>query len=107
MLPNMSAEGQWWFVIITLTLTLLSISFLPLVYILGTRRLTAKGSVLNDNQHWVWGMFYYNPTDPALFVEKRLGIGFTLNMAKTMSWVILVGFLLIVAGIVIISFILD
>jgi uncharacterized membrane protein len=52
-------------------------------------------------------MFYYNPTDPALFVEKRLGIGFTLNMAKTMSWVILVGFLLIVAGIVIISFILD
>lgn len=107
MLPNMSAEGQWWFVIITLTLTLLSVSFLPLVYILGTRRLTAKGSVLNDNQHWVWGMFYYNPTDPALFVEKRLGIGFTLNMAKTMSWVILVGFLLIVAGIVIISFILD
>ena len=55
MLPNMSAEGQWWFVIITLTLTLLSVSFLPLVYILGTRRLTAKGSVLNDNQHWVWG----------------------------------------------------
>lgn len=107
MLPNMSAEGQWWFVIITLTLTLLSVSFLPLVYILGTRRLTAKESVLNDNQHWVWGMFYYNPTDPALFVEKRLGIGFTLNMAKTMSWVILVGFLLIVAGIVIISFILD
>lgn len=75
MLPNMSAEGQWWFVIITLTLTLLSVSFLPLVYILGTRRLAAKGSVLNDNQHWVWGMFYYNQLIRRSLLKNGWGLG--------------------------------
>ncbi len=30
---------------------------------------------------WKWGMIYYNPDDPALMVEKRFGIGWTLNFA--------------------------
>lgn len=38
---------------------------------------------------WKAGLFYVNPDDPALFVEKRIGIGYTLNFARPMSWLIL------------------
>jgi len=32
---------------------------------------------------------YYNPSDPALFVPKRIGWGYTFNFANRFSWVIL------------------
>lgn len=34
-----------------------------------------------DDRGWYGGVLYYNPHDPALFVEKQIGIGFTLNFA--------------------------
>jgi len=47
------------------------------------------------DQHWKLGIFYYNPDDPALMVEKRLGIGYTLNFARGRAWLILVLLLVI------------
>lgn len=41
------------------------------------------------DQHWKLGLFYFNPGDPALLVEKRLGVGYTLNFARWRAWVIL------------------
>jgi uncharacterized membrane protein len=38
---------------------------------------------------WKAGLFYVNPDDPALFVEKRFGIGYTLNFGNLWAWVIL------------------
>ncbi len=35
-----------------------------------------------DDQYYKFGVFYYNKNDPALFVEKRMGIGATLNLAR-------------------------
>lgn len=35
----------------------------------------------NDN-NWIWGMFYYNPRDKHTMVEKRCGMGTTVNMAR-------------------------
>jgi uncharacterized membrane protein len=43
---------------------------------------------------WKWGMFYNNPNDPALFVEKRFGVGYTLNFGNRWSWIFL-GFTLL------------
>ena len=40
------------------------------------------------DQHWKLGMFYFNPDDPAPLVEKRFGIGYTLNYARGLAWVI-------------------
>ena len=31
------------------------------------------------DKNWKLGLFYINRNDPALFVEKRFGIGYTLN----------------------------
>lgn len=38
---------------------------------------------------WKMGMFYYNPNDPSLMVEKRCGLGYTLNFANRAAWVLM------------------
>jgi uncharacterized membrane protein len=37
---------------------------------------------------WKLGVFYYNPDDPAVFIEKRSGLGYTVNFGNTWGWVI-------------------
>jgi uncharacterized membrane protein len=64
------------------------------------RQLTAPGArdavpEPQSDSYWKAGMFYYNPNDPAIFVSKRVGIGYTMNFANKMSWVVLAGMLLI------------
>lgn len=40
---------------------------------------------------WKLGMIYFNPDDPALWLEKRFGVGYTLNFGRPMAWVIVLG----------------
>lgn len=40
-----------------------------------------KEAFTDDDSHWIWGMMYYNPKDKHSMVEKRVGIGTTMNMA--------------------------
>ncbi len=56
----------------------------------GARLATNDGPVLSDrtpDECWKWGVIYYNPDDPALMVEKRFGIGWTLNFAHRGAWI--------------------
>ncbi len=41
------------------------------------------------DQCWRAGMFYVNRTDPAVLVEKRFGIGYTLNFGRPAAWLLL------------------
>jgi uncharacterized membrane protein len=43
----------------------------------------------DDDRLYRWGLFYFNRDDPALFVPKRFGIGWTVNMARPLAWVML------------------
>jgi uncharacterized membrane protein len=54
----------------------------------------------DDDRYWILGQFYYNPEDPALFLEKRFGIGWTMNFARPLAWAILIAPLLLVAAII-------
>lgn len=36
---------------------------------------------------WKWGLVYWNPQDPAIFVEKRDGVGYTVNFGNSKSWI--------------------
>ncbi|TYS89614.1 DUF1648 domain-containing protein [Rossellomorea aquimaris] len=56
------------------------------------------GDVINadDDQYWKGGLFYFNPEDPSIFVEKRFGVGWTLNFARPLGYLILVGPLLVI-----------
>lgn len=58
------------------------------------RKLTAPSATdevpdPQSDSHWKAGIFYYNPNDPAIFVSKRVGIGYTMNFANLWSWVVL------------------
>jgi len=48
-----------------------------------------------SDSYWKAGMFYYNPSDPAIFVAKRVGIGYTINFANKISWLVLAGILML------------
>lgn len=43
----------------------------------------------SDDRYWKTGLFYVNRNDPAIFVEKRFGIGYTVNFGNPWSWAIL------------------
>lgn len=45
---------------------------------------------MDDDQYWKFGLFYVNKEDPSILVEKRFGIGWTINMGHKGSWVFLV-----------------
>jgi uncharacterized membrane protein len=47
---------------------------------------------------WKAGMFYVNPDDPALLVEKRFGIGYTLNFGRPAAWLLLGGIVAVAAA---------
>jgi uncharacterized membrane protein len=66
----------------------------------GSRlKVKSKEIVINfdpsDDDYWKYGLFYYNPDDPAIFIEKKIGIGWTLNFGHPISFVLLIAVLAI------------
>ncbi len=43
----------------------------------------------DDDRYWKWGIVYINKNDPSLVVEKKYGVGWTVNMANKWSYIIL------------------
>jgi uncharacterized membrane protein len=41
---------------------------------------------------WILGRLYFNRADPTLFVERRMGVGYTLNLGNPWSWLVMIGF---------------
>ena len=39
----------------------------------------------NEDNHWIGGFLYYNPKDHHTLIEKRVGIGTTVNMATPLG----------------------
>ena len=46
---------------------------------------------------WRFAVFYFDKTDPRLWVPKRTHLGWTLNFGHSSSWVVLGAFVLAVA----------
>ena len=46
--------------------------------------------LLDDDDYWILGMFYFNPNDTRLNVEKRFGYGGTVNIAHPAGKVIMI-----------------
>ncbi|MGV8980786.1 DUF1648 domain-containing protein [Clostridium sp.] len=47
--------------------------------------ITSLGKILdrNDDKYWRFGIFYINKEDPTIFIEKRFGVGWTVNLGRT------------------------
>lgn len=41
------------------------------------------GMQVEEDDYWICGMFYYNKNDKRFMVNRRVGMGTTINMAKT------------------------
>lgn len=57
------------------------------------------------DHYWKWGLFYVNPNDPSVLVEKRVGLGWTVNFGHRLGWVILLTPLFLVVLIIFFTFI--
>jgi uncharacterized membrane protein len=86
-----------------------SLGGLPLILIVGLlllgvvfvwrivriSRTTGSGGDGTPDECWKLGLFYVNSADPAIFVQKRLGIGYTCNFGNRMTWLCLAMIVLI------------
>jgi uncharacterized membrane protein len=62
-------------------------------------RRDVRGDATPDHR-WIFGVYYVNPHDPAMWVENRFGIGYTPNFGNWRAWLLIVGMMLVpmVAG---------
>ncbi len=54
----------------------------------------------DDDRYWKLGMIYCNPDDPAVFVPKRFGVGWTNNIARPLTWVLAGGLIALCAALI-------
>jgi uncharacterized membrane protein len=57
---------------------------------------------MND-RHWKLGIFYVHRQDPSLFVERRFGVGYTINLGNPLSWLVLLGILAVPMALVVVG----
>jgi uncharacterized membrane protein len=44
---------------------------------------------------WIFGVYYVNPRDPAMWVENRFGLGYTLNFGNWRAWLLIIVMMLV------------
>jgi len=88
---------------LSLPITIIAMIIIVLVIIMGDRKIKSTQNKLveiserdiyyvDDDEYW-GACFYSNPNDPSLFVEKRVGIGTTINMANPTAKKLSIGFI--------------
>lgn len=55
----------------------------------------------DDDKNWLLGNFYYNKKDPSIFVEKRIGIGWDVNLGNPIGLIITILPLFLIVGVLI------
>ncbi|QAA34440.1 DUF1648 domain-containing protein [Clostridium manihotivorum] len=60
---------------------------------------------VDDDEYWKLGSIYYNPNDPSVFVEKRFGIGWTLNFGNKTALAITIGFVILMIALIVVPMI--
>jgi uncharacterized membrane protein len=72
----------------------------------GGARLGAPNETATDrtsDRHWTLGVIYINRDDPAILVEQRFGVGWTLNFGNPRALLVLGTLLALTAGFIIMS----
>lgn len=65
----------------------LGVAVLRMIYgYLRSRQFAPPQVERGGDRFWRWGLFYYNPGDPTLFIQHRAGPGYTVNFANFLSW---------------------
>jgi uncharacterized membrane protein len=83
--------GLWWFAGVVIVYMAGSLFWLMRHFGQGGARLEGDthdaplGGGLADDRKWVAGLFYVDRDDPSIMVEKRFGIGYTLNYGNRIA----------------------
>jgi len=82
--------------IIAIILLAVAFAVLEFLHIIVIKR--GRTMIETEPNDWKWGVFYFNPNDPRIFVPKRIKLlGWTLNFAQPVSIIITGGvFVLII-----------
>jgi uncharacterized membrane protein len=95
--PLLPPAEHGWPMLLLVGMTLLTVAGFSVPLIRMSMEPTG-GSDATPDECWRGGAIYCNPADPALMVEKREGLGFTLNFGNRLAWVLLAMVLLLVLG---------
>jgi uncharacterized membrane protein len=72
----------------------------------GTATIPSEFPPIGDrtpDECWKLGLFYVNRNDPALFVEKRFGIGWTANFGNPRAWFLIGAIVFVIVATLVIS----
>jgi uncharacterized membrane protein len=58
-------------------------------------RLEMRGDATPDDAWKIGGLVYFNPRDPAVWVENRIGPGYGLNMGNPRAWLLIASMMLV------------
>lgn len=90
--------------ILNILIAIIMIGFLIVIIVMGSkgRRSIGKENTEeevynNDDKYWVLGMFYYNRNDPSFMIEKRAGIGYTVNFGNPKALIFFIILILFVS----------
>jgi len=90
--PQVSAAMTVWGVVLVLVIVGFAISLIRIGQggsLVAARAGAPPTGDRTPDSAWKWGLVYVNSADPAILVEKRLGIGYTLNLGNHWTWVII------------------
>ncbi len=56
----------------------------------------------DNRRFWLGGILYANRNDARVWVKRPSGLSWTLNLARPLSWAIVVGWAMVICAIIII-----
>ncbi len=85
---ELSAVGGTTFMVLTVVLAL-GVCAVAVILEFRVRRVQEKltaasgeGFYVDEDDHWLWGQFYYDPNDSRVIINNRTGVNSTVNVAR-------------------------
>jgi uncharacterized membrane protein len=95
-------SGRLWFAMMPMMLLNFGVMFWMFRVGQGGQRAVAPaarqeihGDATPDHAWKIGGLLYFNPRDPAIWVENRIGPGYGLNMGNPRAWLLMAGMMLV------------
>lgn len=105
---NMSSKNTMIFIFATTVIMIFSSIFMSMKTGQGGSRISIENKDVenlkvqdrDDDKYWKFAnSIYVNKDDPAIFVEKRFGVGWTVNFGSTKSIIIIIVFIILVIAV--------
>jgi uncharacterized membrane protein len=95
-------SGRLWFAMMPMMLLNFGVMFWMFRVGQGGQRAVAPaarqeihGDATPDHAWKLGGLWYFNPRDPAIWVENRIGPGYGLNMGNPRAWLLMAAMMLV------------